>query len=1082
MTKWNDAQLKAITTRHKNVLVSASAGSGKTTVLIERLVRRVLDDGISIDHILAMTFTEAAASEMKKRLAAKLHEKRDSCDDEQLLAYIDVQLSKLPSAHISTIHSFCLSILKDFYYLINLNPERVNNILDTASIAQLKKQALDHVFQDQLACMDDTFLTLTQMFSPRPESDEALYALISSLATLASSKPDPDAFLKDIADSYQSYTDIKEIPSYIYDYFMDYLRVQSDIYESSMMQVQRLFDTRYVDEDKKYTQFQKKYAGIDELKKAAEQKDYEAFRTALINLARVIIPTSPDKEDKEYASLRKRIQDQEDLLLGQLSSSFTLLHDINDLSPYIARICTMVKTYRSYYQTLKEEYNGIDFDDMEHLALQILHVNDGQAAKHYQTLFEEIMVDEFQDSNDVQNELVMLIARKDNVFRVGDIKQSIYGFRHARPQLMKGLIDHRQKLDEIIYLSNNYRSKQMIVDFNNELFQELMNVPGFSCSFTPQDYAFTGIPSQGEQNVPIHYHALMRDEIKEDAGYSIPANDLKASYIAMDILRKKESDPNLKWNDFVVLVRANARKDDMRIAFDELSIPYFIDVNHGFYQSDAVQVVLSTLRACVNPNDDISFCAMLLSPLFQLSSEDLAYAAQHKESDASYYEYYKEHPFADFHIFEELHEHLYRFTLTQMIDEVYNIADFYQELTSMQDKTNLDQLYAIASDYQSQDAETIISFLEIIQTICEEQIAEAIPIGSEDDVVRVMSIHQSKGLQFPIVYLWSTSRQIPIDFKDFYLHDVDLGLALKHIDLPHRFLRSTIHRIAMEHKKNLEELEEEMRILYVATTRAQQQMHIVDCISSLDAYQGGLSLASIYERKGYTSWILQAFLKKNSQLFQISTITQLWSKHAFVTETKEIKEILRYSEPAHSYEEITPTQSKNMQIPEFNLHSSDEAMKRGSAIHKLIELLPYEHYQESNIKENAKQIGYEVKEHDIHQLTSLHDQPIFEKANTFPNIYHELPFAITKDDHILHGSIDFAAISDQEIIIIDFKTDHIEDASKFIDAYHEQLEAYIQAMKVMYPNLQISAYIYSLYLNAMIQVPQNEFQLEFSLS
>lgn len=1067
MPTWNDQQLKAIQTKERNILVSASAGSGKTTVLIARLMDLVMKDRVSIDQILAMTFTEAAANEMKKRLASELQQALVDADEEETL-YITRQLTSIQTAHISTIHSFCLSIIQDYYYIIGLHPERVSNIMDNASMALFQKQALEATFQEQYQRQDPTFTTLCQMFSSRSENDEALSAMIRNLATLASSKSNSDAWLDDICEMYHNIKTFQDIPEDIRTNFFEYLLVETTRYEEAIIKIAELYQYRYEDAVKKAAIVKQKLDAFPPLKEALQQVDYEAYRMALFAITHAIIPPCPDKEDKMYARLRKMQQDVEDHLLAITFSQDQLIKDMNQLYPYVVKLVDMCRTYRKTYAQLKEEQLVIDFDDMEHFALAILQANDGQVAQAYRNMFVEIMVDEFQDSNDVQNELVMLICKENNVFRVGDIKQSIYGFRHAKPQLMRGLIDERGDHDEVIYLSNNYRSKKKIVDFNNELFKVLMNIPGFSCSYAKEDDVETGVPEQLVQSVPTIFHVIYHDTIKENEGIILSKNELKASYIASQIVEIKEKEER-KWKDFVVLVRSNARKESMKAVFDEWNIPYFIDVKSGFYQSSAVQIMISALTCLSNPDDNIAFTALMLSPLFQCSIDDMAQAKRTKERDQSFYRYFIQHPFQGFERFLNLRDLLYQLSLSDMLNQLYACNQYYERYTTIQEKTNLDLLFDKALQFEQQYATGIHAFLQQISQIKDEQTAEAIPIGSEANVVRVMSIHQSKGLQFPVVFLWSTDKMMPVEFKDFCISDGDMGIAMKCMDLPKRFVRTTMPRIAMEHKKDKEELEEEMRILYVATTRAQQQMHIVDCVKSLHPYQTPLTMAGVYDRGGYTSWILQTFLHIENELFNVKEVESHWETIVQTSvEEKPAYTITKYVQPTKTVEFITASTNKQSES-EFDLQDTRKAVSYGTQMHKMIEHLHNGEWSTERIKEVALSLAFDLFPRDIKTLQTLYHDEIFQEVLK-QQCYYELPFIAHDDQTVLHGLMDVVAIQDDHITIIDFKTDSVETPDQLIERYTQQLALYRKAMMILYPNATIQTYVYSLHLHQMINV------------
>lgn len=1067
MTKWNSQQIKAIETKHKNILVSASAGSGKTTVLIARLMDLVMKDHISIDAICAMTFTEAAANEMKKRLAAQLQLVYKNAQTKEEQAFITKQLTSIQTAHISTIHSFCLSIIKDYYYMIGLDAKRISNVMDNGSMRQFQQLAMDQAFHHQYQMNDVIFSALTQMFSARPENDDALRSMIVTLATLASSQSNSEEWLRSLPKMYQSLQHIEDIMPVIKENFFDYLFVEVKRYEDQLQKINAMYTSIYPTEIKKHAIVLQKIEALPLLFEALEAYDYMSFRQLYINITHAIAPTSPDKENLIYVKLRKQIQALEDRMISILFREEEFMNDIQAMSPYIEKLVEMCSDYRLAYAQLKEKHEMIDFDDMEHFALDILRANKGQVANIYREQFVEIMVDEFQDSNDVQNTLVTLICKENNVFRVGDIKQSIYGFRHALPQLMRGLIDHKQENDEVIYLSNNYRSKKMIVDFNNELFKHLMNMEGFTCSYAKEDDVDTGIIEQEQGNVPICFHAVFHDEIKEQEHLVLSKNTIKANYIANQIIEIKELEQR-SWKDFVVLVRGNARKDDLKAAFDEVQIPYFIDIKYGFYQSSAVQIMLSALSALINPYHDIPFVAAMMSPLFNVDAQELSNVKLLKEKSESYYRYYKDHPTTSMDSFLHLKAIISKSSLLTMLDELYQLNNYYSEHTTIQEKTNLDLLYDKAIQFEQEHASGIEAFLTQIESVKEAQTAEAIPIGSEADVVRVMSIHQSKGLQFPVVFLWSTDKQTPIEFKDFCIADSSLGIAMKAMDIPQRYVRTTLLRIAMEHKKDKEELEEEMRILYVATTRAQQQMHIVDCIKSLDAYKHPLTMSELYNRNGYTSWILQTYLTNPSPLFTLKEVHCIWHSKAQSSTISSYTPNIHYQFPIQLKEMTSATQRKQHDIPDFN-PSLSNGSQYGTQMHKMIELMQNKIVQDSELKQLASSISFDIRPSDILSLQTLQQNSIFQEASKGESHY-ELAFTVQDGDMILHGYMDFVSIDEENITIVDFKTDALAMDQEFIERYHEQLDIYRKAMHTLYPKKIITTYIYSFHLHHMIKL------------
>lgn len=1063
MPTWNDEQLKAIYTKNKNVLVSASAGAGKTTVLIARLVELVINNRIKIEHILAMTFTEAAANEMKKRLAKELHALYQKSNDEQEKQYISEQLAALPNAHISTIHSFCLSIIQEFYYMSDLSAEAIENVMDEAQISSAQTSAMEAVMREQYQKQDALFEQLCTMFSARSEDDEALREAIRQIGEEAVSQSDKDSWFQHCKKLSEPCDSLAALPQAIRTSFFSYLSVQLKQYMEACYTLKDMYAHNYTDAAKKQEAIIKKCEAFPQLTTLLQNYDYNGFKQAFIACSHIIPPTSPDKNDLIYEQTRKRVIFIEDSLIAILYDETKLLSDMRSLKGPIDKLIEMAEAYINKYTEMKRLSGGIDFNDMEHYALWLLQSHNGQIAKHYRDLFAEIMVDEFQDSNDVQNDLVNLISRGNNVFRVGDIKQSIYGFRHAKPQLMRGLIDHADpKNDETIYLSHNYRSKKEIVAFNNKLFQELMNMEGFMCRYAKEDDVNIGVEAQKQGGQPVIFHALDPKSLAAESDSTRSTNEWKAEYIASQIVEIKQTQQR-SWKDFAVLVRANERKKDLKRVFEEWQIPCFIDASDGFYQSNAVQIILSALYALSDPYDEIHFIAALCSPLFDYNMQQLADIKLAKQ-ELAYYPYMKENHYPKMEQFEKLRAMLAHHSICELLNALYELSDYYTLYTNQQERCNLDLLYDKAIAFEQKHPHNLSAFLQQINQLRDTQISEAMPIGNEDDVVRVMSIHQSKGLQFPIVFLWSNSRQSAHDFRQLYVCDSDMGIALSHVDNENRLIRKSVQRLAMEHKKNKEELEEEMRILYVATTRAQQQLHIVDCIKDLKSYESALTPAVVYERGGYTSWLLHSELAHtDSSLMRTILVKHPWQKDIQTKSASVQKQLVSYEGNDPIWHVVSAT-SQKMSRPVLSFQAN-EAMDYGTRIHKYIETLPNRIWEKNDYDKLTPVPG----KAELVALAALNENALYRKALSYQKVYHEYPFSVCIEQEILHGFIDFAAIGD-DIIIIDFKTDKVQAEDELIKRYQNQLFTYTKAMHSLYPDKMIHTYIYSLYLHREIEV------------
>lgn len=1061
MAQWNDQQAKAIQTKNKNILVSASAGAGKTTVLIARLVELVITERIPITQILAMTFTEAAANEMKKRLAASLHELYQKSDDDQERQYISEQLSALGSAHISTIHSFCLSIIQEFYYTIGISARMAQRIMSEGDAQNAGNEAMEQVFEHQYERNDEAFYQLTAMYSARGAQDERLQAAIRTIVTAANAQSDPDQWLDQCLNHYRDITTLKQLPLAMRKHFFAYFAIRLAQHHQTCAALNKRYASYDPKTAKKADILKKKTAAWEEIHSALMAEDYAQCRERFIAQCHLVPPPAPDKEDGEYVRLRKKLLAEEDGLLAVFYEERTFIRDLRDLEIPIAKLIEMSRDYRRCFAAIKAEQEWLDFDDLEHFALQILKANDHQIAKHYRDLFAVIMVDEFQDSNDIQNQLVSLICRERNVFRVGDVKQSIYGFRHAKPQFMRDLIEHATVDDAVIYLSHNYRSKQTIVDFNNRLFDELMNLSGFSTHYRQADHVETGVAAQRENNVPIVFHALDLAAIRADSGELLSTNEAKASYIAAQIVKIKNTQ-HRRWKDFVVLLRTNSRKQECKRIFEEWNIPCFISMNSGFYQSEAVIIILSALRALFDPDDDIHFVATMTSPLFQVSYTELAKLRQAKGSAGYAKEMCKQnHP--AYLAFSKLRKQILHAQPSEALNQLFAYHHFYEEYTDNQERTNLDLLFEQAVAFEQEEGKGLAGFLRRVLAMQDQESGEAMPIGSEDDVVRVMSIHQSKGLQFPIVFLWSNSHQSAVEFQELTLVDSDLGIALSHMDIAKRFVRKSAYRLALEHKKEEEEWEEEMRILYVATTRPQEQLHFVDVIPGDASFDEPLSAPLIYERGGYSAWLLHSkAAKEYPTLFQLQKVRRMWETTPQKVEQSPVTALPVYSHQDPLWQIATPSTIEA--TPSFSLVAPD-AMRYGTRMHKYIELLPNRIWTAADYA----MLKPVPTPYEQEALSRLNDNPLFRQANTYPQVEHELPFMVRDEQQIVHGYIDFAAIGD-DVIIIDFKTDAVDDAKALAAMYADQLFAYEKAMTQLYPDKHIRTYLYSLRLHQMIAV------------
>ncbi len=1053
MTTWSKEQEQAIYTTGHNILVSASAGSGKTTVLIARLLNLVQKERVNIDRILAMTFTEAAANEMKKRLSEALQK---AIQEEQTpfeeKVYLQQQLANMSKAYISTIHGFCLRIIENYYYLIGLDKARTKNILDDATRTLLLKESMDEAFAQY--ANHPTMIDLLSTFSARADNNQILRESLLKLFYLANSKSDPNEFLMHCKG--RNVQTILDYQQEVKEYFFDYLSVQI------AQIIDKVEIRKQVDDGEQLEILHEKMEQLLLCQALLRQQNYPSFKDAFFKQSLLLIKKMKDHD--ESAQLKKEIESLEESLHAILFDEETYIKHTQANQPLLSLLSDLCISMRAAYALKKQQVRGIDFDDMEQFALRILQAENGYIAEYYKNHFYEIMVDEFQDSNDVQDELVSLICKKNNVFRVGDIKQSIYGFRHASPAIMKGIMKRKGKYDQIIYLSSNYRSKKKIVDFNNHLYTKIMNVKGFSKAFSHHDATQTGLEAQEKDNCPIEMHLIDDVSINENVFQKQSKDQMKASYIVHKMLELREK-RGYAFKDFVILIRQNDKANVLKEVFDEMRIPYFINMKDGFYHSPAIIHVSTFLKALVNPHDDLIFCALLLSPFFHFCDDDLAQAKLNKQQ-SSFFTYFDTH--YDLRAFKDIYTSASQLQMNDLLQAIMYTNHYYFDYTNAQEKSNLDKLLELIHQQQSKQAFTLDDLIAFIDENKDTKVGEAIPIGLQDDVVRVMSIHQSKGLQFPVVFLYSKPNISISDTTGIVALDATMHIGMQHIDLKNRLSYPTIERIAINHKITKDALQEEMRILYVATTRAQNEMYIVDCLKAREVYP--LNVTEIYQNSGYTKWILQAYPLSNPFLFKIIRVDKQWKMNPLTQAITTKRERKNYSYEFESLESLAPSDSEVFSFTPATFQlNEDQYMQRGTNLHKMVECMQQQVVETHHLYELASALQISLTKQDEIALLALFNNPIYLSSQSMA-CHHEFAFMTKANNRLIHGYMDYVAYDDTSLIMIDFKSDRNVTKEDLLMRYEKQIDTYYEALCILFPNHTIQTYIYSFSLQKMITI------------
>ena len=1027
-------QKKAIDIRNTNVVVSASAGSGKTAVLVERLCQLVLKDHISIDSILAMTFTKDAAAEMKARLLSKLKEQPKT-------DYILQQMALLETASISTIDSFCLSIVQNYYYKIPISYTMSKQTASTAQTRLAFENAYKHAIQD----LDlNAYTQLKMYFHSFGKTEEDIQKYIEDILAIINSKSEEDAKAW-MANIQESYTYLNpNIMEYALKYFHNHCLAMTEILDEVIDQISKPEDY----EIKK-----------DYLSKCLDAASYSDFKVQFELYLKNTIGFKKTIDKVDYSKYQTSFKEHETSIVENLFDEAFYLKDIKNHKDLVDTLFELTNKVKLYFQLEKKKMEVIDFNDMEHFAYQLLQ--DPMIKEEMYNKYQMILVDEFQDTNELQEKIIASFCHENNVFRVGDIKQSIYGFRQANPKIMQDWMEKEDTNNTPLLLQENYRSNASVIEFNNDFYSKIMNNELLGEQFKDIDIANVG--TKGQMESPQYPVRFLYTEYKNEDGNKATIkknhNENRFDLIAQDIIEKHEA--GMPYKSMCVLTRNHAPQEKLKAVFEAYNIPAMITIDHGFFTNPAIQIVISTLKALEDLTDDISLCASLMSPLFNISFSQIANCCIEKEKGTSLYTSIKNEDFMK--SFFELYANKNK-TITQLLQYIYAYNDFYYASTTIQDKNNLDYLLELAGQFENQN--DIHSFvLQLSKDAMQDQTQEASLYGKEDDVVQVKTMHQSKGLQFPVVYILSQHEQRDKHGSSCILFDSTLGLSLKGLSLDYKLKYNSIYHLALQTKKELDDLAEEMRVFYVATTRPQKELVIVDTIESIEDFYSPLNAYTLLEDESYTGWLLHTYAHMSDSLVVFDKKQGLYERPLKVRQNNTPYALPKYSKGSKAFSSQTASGAKiKLDWKEVSL-SKNMGTIRGTLFHEIVAQCSYP-YQEKDIIAYANSYGYTLKDHDIKQILALNSDALYASWMKEKHVF-EQSYIIEEKNQVVHGFMDLVIYKDNEIIIVDFKTDAVDNEQKLIDLYTIQLQTYKKAMKKL-TNLPINTCIYSFSISKCI--------------
>ncbi|POO85572.1 helicase-exonuclease AddAB subunit AddA, partial [Clostridium sp. 3-3] len=943
-TKWTDEQLSAIKTRNCNLLVAAAAGSGKTAVLVERIIRIITnkDNPVDIDKLLVVTFTNAAAAEMRERIAAAISK---ALDKEPTSKNLQKQLTLLNRANITTMHSFCLDVIKNNFHKIDLDPSF--RIGDQTEGILIKDEVIETLFEEKYDQEDTEFTSLVEAFSTY-KNDDNLKELIINMYNFIMSGPWPENWLKENAEAFNIETMEKLNNSKWVLVLKNSIKVEIEGYIKMLEKAIEIINLTDGLEPYLETFSNELYS----IKNAYNSIDcgLDDIYSSLcsISFGRLKSIKKDKVSDENAQNTVKSIRDDIKKKISELiNNTFSvtpeeMLINIKGAYPTIKKLTELVLEFGEKFSQKKKEKNILDFNDLEHLCLKILSDKDengniipSKTAIEFKNLFDEVLVDEYQDSNNVQETIIELVSRRKdefpNVFMVGDVKQSIYRFRQAKPELfMEKYINYtlEESNNRKIQLYKNFRSRKEVIDGVNYIFKEIMSETVGELEYTDEEALNLGASYENseDENVilggPIEVNIieksieeshLNKEKLDEEdfENEEIEGVNLEGKIVAKRIKELMTTTGNnvfkvldketgeyrpIKYKDIVILLRAT--KNWSESLLDELGqegIPAYADTGSGYFESIEIRTIMSLLRVIDNPMQDVPVIAVLKSPIMGFSAEDLS-IIRLKNKEKYFYENIADIAEGNIcDISEELITRCKGFlekleiwrnkAIYMPIDEfiwyLYMDTAYYGYVGAMPNgvlrQANLKILFQRAKQFEQTSFKGLFNFINFINKLTKSSgdMGSAKILGENEDVVRIMSIHKSKGLEFPVVFLCGTGKQFNLmDLNKNILYHDELGFGPDFVDLEKRVSIGTIAKEAIKKKMKLETLSEEVRILYVACTRAKEKLIITGTVNniqkSIEKWVSSASLdynlilpSEILKGKSYLDWIGMSLCQHN---------------------------------------------------------------------------------------------------------------------------------------------------------------------------------------------------------------------------
>ena len=1186
-------------------------GSGKTAVLVERIINKIVNENIDIDKLLVVTFTNAAAAEMRERILDAIYKQIELNPDNSKL---QKQITLLNKANICTIHSFCLDVIRNNFYEIDVSPNF--KIGDTSEIELLKYDVLEEIFESKYEENNEAFIELINTYT-NYRSDDSLKQLILNIYNYIQSAPFPEEWLEEKVNMFDIQNLEEDFSKTKWGQIL--LTEANEILENCLGNLNKVKNelAKFPEAFKFYSTILNDIEKIENLNKSLDswEKAYESINN--ISFEKWPIDKKVVIEQKEIAKqqrdiVKKDISKLKDSIF--ICSSIEANKDIQEMHKILISLKNLVIEFKEIYEKAKKEKNILDFSDIEHLALKILVKKEeygnyvpSEVAKKYRERFLEIAIDEYQDSNLVQEYILTSISNNKNIFMVGDVKQSIYKFRQACPELFLEKYETYKKIDELnvgancicackediannvgagpvsaqkenslkIQLFKNFRSRENVLKFTNIIFKNIMSKQLGDINYTEEEFLNLGADypesNEKELNIELNIIDLNKEEKEEeetDTTEIVEDIVIEAKLVAKKIKEvinsnyqiydRKTGYRNIEYRDIVILLRSTSDKAEIyQKELEKIEIPVFSDNNSSYLETVEVRTIINLLKIIDNPMQDIPLVSILRSPIGKFTDDELIEIRLGKENITFYESLLQAKEEVNDLLklkikeflnlvkdFREANEYM---PLDELIWKIYEDTNYLNIVSVMRNGefkiANLKMLFEKAKQYENASFKGLFNFILFLDkvTMSSGDTGSAKLIGENANVVRIMSIHKSKGLEFPVVFLSESGKRFNLqDLNESILMHQKLGFGPKRINYKKGIEYNTLVKESIKNIVKNETISEEMRVLYVALTRSKEKLIITgrtqnllknekEKMEILETYNNNITPFILKKYKSYLDWIILVYLKNQKMLdvfldinkYKIKDILEqeddiektkiniqdYIDKNVDEKEVQKIKETLNWQyETIDATKFISKTSVSELKritlgkedFEKINLEPkflSEEktylsASERGTLMHLVMQKIDLKkQYSEHQIKDFLNELleenvinELELKNINVENIEKFLCSDIAKRISKSKEVHREEPFYINikaselyetnLDEKILvQGIIDLYFIDeDDKLILLDYKTDYVQDENELVEKYKLQLNLYRRAIEGALNKKVDEIYIYSTCLNKEINI------------